>query len=183
LATSSHLTWDLASYASNSLNRNSGVQASALVGEYLGVLVFGVACDLAFFDGVSGDGGLESEVLESGSGLMVRFLDMVGLDVMVFSLGLWFVRRMRETRRWAKVSVQPLHTPSQSFDSHAYSVVKARYCFWSSRRTYKMDALSSVGSNVLAGVVPEYQLTGSSTCSPHSVHHQHYFLSRCVSYL
>jgi hypothetical protein len=85
----------------------------------LGVLVFGVVCDLAFFDGVSGDGELESEVLVSGSGLMTRFLDIVGLDVMVFSLGLWSVRRMRETRKGPKFSVQPLHTPSQSFESHA----------------------------------------------------------------
>lgn len=99
MATSSHLTWELASYASNSFNRSSGVQASAFVGEYLGVLVFEVMCDLAFFDGVSGDRESEVEVLVSGSGLMTRFLDMVGLDVMVFSLGLWFVRRMRETRK------------------------------------------------------------------------------------
>ena len=68
-----------------------------------------------------------------------------------------------------------IRNSSLSFDLHAYSVVKVRYCFWSSRRIYNMDALNSVGSNVLAGVVPEYQLTGSSTCSPHSVHHQSIF--------
>jgi hypothetical protein len=87
LATSSHLTWELASYASNSLNRSSGVQASAFVGEYLGVLAFGVVCDLAFFEGASGDGELEAGVLESGSDLMPRFLDAVGLDVMLIVLG------------------------------------------------------------------------------------------------
>jgi hypothetical protein len=81
------LTCELASYASNSFNRSSGVQASALVGEYLGVLAFGVLCDLALFEGVSGDGELEAEVLESGSDLMPRFLDVVGLDVMLIVLG------------------------------------------------------------------------------------------------
>ena len=34
---------------------------------------------------VDGDGELQSELMAS-SGLMVRFLDIVGLDVMVFSL-------------------------------------------------------------------------------------------------
>lgn len=54
----------------------------------MGVLAFGPVCDLAFFDGVSddGDGELQSEFMSS-SGLMFRFLDIVGLDVMVFSLG------------------------------------------------------------------------------------------------
>ena len=58
-----------------------------MVGEDLGVLAFGLVWDLAFFDGVSddGDGELQSELMSS-SGLMVRFLDIVGLDVMVFSL-------------------------------------------------------------------------------------------------
>jgi hypothetical protein len=41
----------------------------------------------AFFDGVSGDGEWGSEVLVSGSGLMPRFLDIVGLDVMLIVLG------------------------------------------------------------------------------------------------
>jgi hypothetical protein len=60
------------------------------------VVLVGVEVDRAFFDGVSGDGELESEVLESGSRLMTRFLDIVWLDVMLLvmllSLGLWFVR-------------------------------------------------------------------------------------------
>lgn len=86
------MTWELASYASKSFNRSSGVQASAFVGEYLGVLAFEVGFDFGFLYGVWGDGELESEVLVSGSDLMVRFLDIVGLDVMVICLGMWFVR-------------------------------------------------------------------------------------------
>jgi hypothetical protein len=46
--------------------------------------------DRAFFDGVSGDGELGSEVRESVLGLMVRFLEIGELEVMVFSLGLCF---------------------------------------------------------------------------------------------
>jgi hypothetical protein len=77
--------------------------------------------DLAFFDGVSGDGELESEVLVSGSGLMSRFLDMVGLDVMVFSLGLWFVRRMREGNGPKSVCSHSTPPPSPLIHMHIAS--------------------------------------------------------------
>jgi hypothetical protein len=42
--------------------------------------------DRAFFDGVSGDGELGSEVLES-SDLMVRFLEIGELEVMILIWG------------------------------------------------------------------------------------------------
>jgi hypothetical protein len=59
------------------------------------VVGVGVGVDRAFFDGILGDGALGSGVLES-SDLIVRFLEIGELELIVFSLGLWFVKYQRD---------------------------------------------------------------------------------------